>query len=355
MDRNKQNSVGLGGSLDKLAQKGTGGTDKYNFEQSEVIYGVGSCKSSVRKRPLKKLITQKLCLALIEICKENNEVKWERRYWNTWHCQNILITHEGRAFGNMCKNRFCLVCVSIRKADMINRYKPIIEHWSNIHFLTLTVKAQPYQNLNKWMGGMIKAFDKIRRRCYRRYKRGKGPKLIGIRSLECNFNPKSKTYNPHFHILCATKEIAEIIKKEWIELWNRAEKKLVVHFAQKIKKVTNTEKQIIEAIKYGAKIFVDPTMRKEKYKGKTYKIYAAGLHEIHKAMDGHRLFGSFGFKLPPDAVSSKTGREVKGFENWCFDTNIADYVNVETGQVMTNYLPDQALEILLRDIDFSAR
>lgn len=232
---------------------------------------------------------------------------------------------------------------------MINRYKPIIEQWKDIHFLT--VKAQPNSNLNKWMGGMIKAFEKIRNRCDQRHRRGKGPKLIGIQSLECNFNPKSKTYNPHFHILCATKEIAEIIKKEWIELWNRGEKKLVVHFAQKIKKVTNTEKEIIETIKYGAKIFVDPTMRKEKYKGKTYKIYAAGLHEIHKAMDGHRLFGSFGFKLPFKVVSKDKCRSVREFENWCFDSNIADYVNMETGQVMTNYMPDHGLESMLKSID----
>jgi len=101
---------------------------------------------------------------------------------------------------------------------MINRYKPIIEQWKDIHFLTLTVKAQPNLNLNKWMARMIKAFEKIRKRCEQCHRRGKGPKLIGIRSLECNFNPKSKTYKPHFHILCASKEIAEIIKKEWIEL-----------------------------------------------------------------------------------------------------------------------------------------
>ena len=109
---------------------------------------------------------------------------------------------------------------------------------------------------------MITAFDIIRRRCYKRFKRGKGPKLVGIRSLECNFNPKSKTYNSHFHILCASKEIAETIKKEWIDIWNSGEKVFALHYLQKIRKVENTEKDIIETIKYGAKIFTDPTMKK---------------------------------------------------------------------------------------------
>jgi len=92
-------------------------------------------------------------------------------------------------------------------------------------------------------------------------------------------------------------------------------------------------------------------MRKGKYKDKTYKIYGAGLHVIHKAMEGHRLFGSFGFTLQSKAVSTNKGRSVREFENWSYDTNIADYVNMVTGQVMTNYLPDQGLEELLYEID----
>lgn len=234
---------------------------------------------------------------------------------------------------------------------MINRYMPIIEQWKDIHFLTLTVKAQPHQNLNKWMGGMIKAFEKIRKRCDQRYRKGKGPKLIGIRSLECNFNPKSKTYNSHFHILCASKKIAETIKKEYVELWNRGDEIFAQPFLQKIRKVGDTEKDIIETIKYGAKIFTDPTMKKGKRKDRSFKIYAAGLHAIYKAMEGHRLFGSVGFKLPSKAVSNGKGRSVKEFDNWFFDTNIADYVNIETGQVMTYFMPDLGLETILASID----
>jgi len=59
------------------------------------------------------------------------------------------------------KNRICSVCNGNRKAKLIRQYKPIIEQWNDIHFLTLTVSAQPHQDLNKWMTGMIKAFEKI--------------------------------------------------------------------------------------------------------------------------------------------------------------------------------------------------
>jgi len=69
-------------------------------------------------------------------------------------------------------------------------------------------------------------------------------------------------------------------------------------FLQKIRQVQDTERDLIETIKYGAKLFIDPNMKKGKYKGKTHKIFADGLHEIFKVMEGKRLFGSFGFTLP---------------------------------------------------------
>jgi plasmid rolling circle replication initiator protein Rep len=36
---------------------------------------------------------------------------------------------------------------------------------------------------------------------------------MGIKSLECNFNPKTRTYNAHFHFIVPSKEIAEMLIK----------------------------------------------------------------------------------------------------------------------------------------------
>ena len=63
------------------------------------------------------------------------------------------------------------------------------------------------------MYGMLRAFELIHNRCKKRYERGKGIKLIGFKSFECNFNPGTKTYNPHFHFIVQNKEIAELLKK----------------------------------------------------------------------------------------------------------------------------------------------
>ena len=105
--------------LDTLGQKGTDQLPPVGKEC--LLVGEGSCKASIKKRPKKKFITQKLCYALIDVALENNESDWAKKYWNTWHCQNYITTYEGKGYGYYCKNRFCSICVGIRKAEIINK------------------------------------------------------------------------------------------------------------------------------------------------------------------------------------------------------------------------------------------
>ncbi|TWP27880.1 hypothetical protein ETU08_09155, partial [Apibacter muscae] len=69
-----------------------------------------------------------------------------------------------------------------------------------------SLKRRAKSKLNK---GMYRAFSLILNRYKKRYQRGKAIQLIGIKSLECNFNPQRKTYNPHFHIITANHKIAD--------------------------------------------------------------------------------------------------------------------------------------------------
>ena len=66
------------------------------------------------------------------------------------------------------------------------------------------------------MDRTMRAFDRIHNQCKKRHQRGKGIKLIGIKLLECNFNPAKQTYNPHFHLIVPNEEIAELLKSEWL-------------------------------------------------------------------------------------------------------------------------------------------
>ena len=48
----------------------------------------------------------------------------------------------------------------------------------------------------------------------------------------------------------------------------------------------------------------DPTMQKGKNESVISHIFAAALHEIHKAFDRHRLFGHFGFIPKPQNIKT---------------------------------------------------
>lgn len=133
-----------------------------------------------------------MTLSLIDVVKKKEDFERLHGYWNTYHCQSkIYKTAEGRLYGNYCKNRSCLLCLSIRKADIINRYLPTIRTWEEPHFITITTKSVPLKSLAKRMKSLINGFRKISSKYRKRGQRGKGIKLVGIKSLESNINPKT--------------------------------------------------------------------------------------------------------------------------------------------------------------------
>jgi len=295
---------------------------------------------SLVNRARRKLITRKMVLSLIDVVKEKGEPEREQAYWNAYHCLGNVIVSNGKMYGKYCKNRFCTVCNAIRKADTINRYYPIISQWEDVYFVTLTVKACKEEKLNRWIYGMLRAFELIHNRCKKRYQRGKGIKLIGVKSLECNFNPIKKTYNPHFHLIVPSKEIAVLLKKEWLKQW-RPKNKNVYRYkftrpkSQDIKSVYNLESALIETIKYGSKIFSEPDIRQKSKQKIPPKIYARALDNIFVAMKGKRIFDRFGFNLPKQPEKKSITKLVVDFENWTFPKDSSDWVNDETGEALT--------------------
>ncbi len=313
-----------------------------------VIKGEGTLLENnsrvLKNRAKRKVISQKMVLSLVDIAKEKGDIELEKSYWNTYHCQNKLMSHKGKLHGTYCKNRFCTLCLSIRKADIINRYYPVMKNWEDPHFVTLTVKAVGAKNLNKWIKGMKKAFKQVHQRCKKRHQRGKGIKLIGIKSLECNFNPQRKTYNPHYHIIVSNKEMAEVLKKEWIQLWTT---KHTYHKAQHIRKVESLEHDLIETIKYGSKIFTEPDLKKKMKQSLPPMIYAKALDTIFAAMKEVRIFDRFGFDLPQQEKPKPNIRFVNEVEEWIFDSHSHDWYNSNTGEILTSYKHQPQLEFLL--------
>ena len=204
-------------SIYTLAQSGTADFSDTTHFPEKIVYGEGSemgDKAVLKGRAKRKTISQVLNLRLIEAVEKKGETERKQGYWNTYHCQNTVVSHNGRIYGKYCKNRHCTLCCSIRKAEIINRYLPVIQTWEDPYFITLTVRAVPARKLETWLKGFKKAFRRIREKYKKRNQRGKGLKLVGIKSLECNFNPVKKTYNPHLHIVVPNEAIADILISE---------------------------------------------------------------------------------------------------------------------------------------------
>lgn len=351
-------STHSGGKLDTLGESGT--QKGMKFRPKALVSGKGTDilnNPSLAKRAKRKVITQKMVLALIDVAKEKGDTERQKAYWNAYHCQSNLIVSDNKSYGDYCKNRYCTICNAIKKADFINRYYPIFSQWEDIHFVTLTAKSCKGESLNMRVWRMFRYFDLIHNRCKKRHQRGKGIKLVGVKTFECNFNPIKKTYNPHFHIIVPSREIADLLKKEWLKQWRPIPKetyryKYTSPKAQDIRKVNDLDLCIIEVMKYSSKIFTDPEMKKKKRGEKSNippMIYAYALDNILVAMSGKRISERFGFNLPPQEEKKSSVRLIDNYENWIFPIDSSDWINENTGECLTGYKQTNELSYLLNE------
>ena len=336
------------GNFNTLALSRTNDISSSSIIPNIIVFGEGTDrnnKKALKGRAKRKTITQTVVLSLIKIAKEKGAQDREKAYRNTYYCQSRLITSGDRIYGSYCKNRFCSICCSIRKAELINKYFPVLKEWEDAQFVTLTVRAVQEHELYEHVRTVKKKFRQIIDLLKKRHQRGKGEKPIGIYSLECNFNPKAKSYNPHFHIIVPSRERADRLFWEWRKKWAKGQTSI---WAQKIRKVKDTEADLVETIKYGAKLFTSPDMKKKSSLPPV--IYAAALDNIHCAFSGLHIFGSFGLKLPQNNQFKKIQpKELKEYEEWVFNAHVYDWMNFETGELLTDYRIPSELKLLLEN------
>lgn len=347
----KTNPTSLREAINTLAQSGTTNFGTNAQAPEKIVCGAGSeigDKKVWKGRAKRKMISQTLNLRLIEAVEKKGEPERKRAYWNAYHCQNRVTRHDGRIYGKYCKNRTCTLCCSIRKAEIINRYLPVIQTWDDPFFVTLTVRAVPAKKLNLWICGFQKAFRQIREKLKKRHQREQGLKFMGIKSLECNFNPKARTYNPHLHLIVPNEAVADALIREWQEKWTSQH---TSPRAQHKRRVKCVERDLVETIKYGSKVFTDPDV---KNKGKCPPhVYAAALDTIFEAMKPHRIFERFGFNLPKTKKESKVQAVPESqCQDFVFAVEVYDWVNEKTGVGLTDYAPTaQLLSLLTENVD----
>lgn len=342
------------GQFNTLAQNGGGVTTNLVQKHPIIVNGEGTDLSTgaIRNRAKKKTITQLLMLCLIDVAREKSRgQEYIQAYWNTWHCQSRVYSSDGRLYGKYCKNRFCPVCCGIRKAEIIHKYLPVIDKWENPHFVTLTIQSVTAKQLRKRMKDMMTAFIAIKDKYRKWHVKDKSIKLMGIKSLECNFNPIDGTYNPHFHLIVPNKGTANILVQEWKKYWGY---KLVNSAAQKIQEIDSTENCLVELVKYGTKIFTDPFMKKKNERKVASVIYVSAIDNIIYAMKDLRIFERFGFHLPPpQRVKVSQSQILSQYDEWIHDPKQNDWINTtDCDQLLTGYtLTGELLYLLENNID----
>ncbi|MBC7488394.1 MAG: protein rep [Cytophagaceae bacterium] len=348
MGKQQPHSPASGSSLNTLVQNGTSQMNNGIYKPEITVHGNGTDVSNdkaMKGKAKRKTITQAMALSLVDVAKNNGRLERMQPYWNTYHCQNKVYSSGGRLYGMYCKNRFCTLCCANRKADIMNRYLPIIRQWEAPYFVTLTVKAVPARLLkSRIKKGIIRAFQQITAKYRKKHQRGKGIKLMGIKSLECNFNPIRKTYNPHLHLIVPSKEIADILVKEWLLKWG---KEFTSSKAQHRTQVRNKEQALIEIVKYGSKIFTEPDVNKKATQKGQHQIHTAALDNIFRAMQGCRIFERFGFNLVLDQTHEKKKTILRTYEKWEFNMQHSDWLNQETLKGLTGYMVNNELYTLL--------
>lgn len=345
------------GQFNTLAQRETPKPATSLKQRKITVTGMGTDLRKVNQISgwaKRKTITQKTMLALIEVAEGKGAKERVKQYWNTYYCLNHTYSAEGRLFGKYCKNKFCTLCLCIRKAEILNKYMPVLKEWKDAYFVTLTIKAIPNKRLSQLVSKLIQGLQRIIDKYRKRNQRSKGIALVGIRSLECNFNPQRRSYNPHFHIIVPNEETAKILIDEWVKLWKETNGvKWTTRAAQNMRKVQDLERDLIECVKYGTKIFTESDVNKKSKGTGNSAIYVSALDNIIAAMKGKRLFDRFGFNLPSGkAVKAAKFLTINTYDEWVFTNENSDWVNLETEAGLSGYkLPDKLNFLLNEKLD----
>jgi hypothetical protein len=263
----------------------------------------------------------------------------EQSYRNTVYCSSTITQHDGQLHAEYCGNRWCLVCNRIRTAKAINAYLPVVETWDDPHLVTLTVRNCSEGELEAVLKEMFSTFTSCKRSIKRTHKR----KFKALRKLECTHNTVRDDYHPHFHSIVEGEAAALLLRDLWVK---RFGERAVIQ-AQDVRRCD--ESSLREVFKYFTKL---TTKGKD---GKRRMVPAEKLDVIFKAMRGRRVWQPVGFSLPKEQESDVEGerldvsaspacKRVTEAVLWQWEQDVADWVDAETGEVLSDYEPSEGLQ-----------
>lgn len=336
-------------SLDTLAQLGTNKIlcrDENEISDSECfdIQSLTSLddKKALVKRARRKYFTDGLLKALVDAARLNNDSKLRKAYWNTYYCaKNLTLTSDGKISGRYCKNKWCMVCNSIRTAQLINEYSSVLQNWQDKHVVTLTIPNCSANSLPHQLVAMKTDFSTIYERLRKQAMRGQRQRFKGLRKLECTYNVERNDFHPHFHVIVEGEENATALQDYWLQTTFLTDPK-----AQDVRKADDAA--TMELFKYFTKVISGKSKDKR-------MIYADALDVIFNAVRGIRTFQSFGFEqIDRDILSEARNTltaELRQDENIIavdsFEWALNDWYSATTGEALTNYQPGEGMKDLV--------
>ena len=324
-------------SLDTLAQLATFDQEDPNFKLSK---GTDiNDKKTLQKRARRKYMSSSLSTRLVDASKQNPDSLLQKSYWNSYHCcKQLGVMESGKVISSYCKNRWCLVCNSIRTAQLILRYKPVLDKWENKTFVTLTRGPRVTSvTLKAAIEEMQFIFNQIRKIFGKRAQRGTGKKFLGLRKLECTYDPTTNTYHPHYHLILDCPEMAE----EFVNIWLK-KNPLANRKAQDIRPADNNS--VLEIFKYFTKVI-------SKTKSGDKAIYADAMDVIFNCIKGKRTFQNFGFKVGKVDFSKEEIAEITDqlAEVATWEQDVSDWVVKETGELISGYAAGEGMRDLVEN------
>lgn len=261
-----------------------------------------------------------------------------KSYRNSMFCASVLIQTGQKLTSRYCGARWCPVCNRIRTARLINGYAPALAALSDQHFVTLTIPNVPAAELRPAIEAMLATAQRIQDMHKKRHRRGAQVwQLVGLRKLECTFNPSAGTFHPHFHYLVAGEAAARTLVADWLRAVPAASQR-----AQDVRPANVGAGK--ELFKYFSKLVTRTA------DGRRVTDTAA-LDVIFQAMRGKRVFQPIGIAKVPEEVESLQAIEAEinpDFDYWQWVQS--DWASTTTGECLTGYIPSPAMEQLLADI-----
>lgn len=305
----------------------------------------------LQKRARRKAVGHPLAKALMEVADGNLMGNGYRRTY--YQCGQVLDQKDGKVRQYFCAARWCPVCASIRTAKAFQSYGAEVQSWTDAYMVTLTIPNVFGHQLRRSVQDMHKAFRNI----WRVMAEKQGIEVKAIRATECTFSTLRHqrglpAYHPHMHLIVKGKDVAERFVQGWLKRFPEAKRA-----AQDIRKANGGS--VAELFKYSCKLISD----KRSEDGGRDVVPVIHLHAIFTAFRRLRLWQVVGIRA---AVREEDGDDTAELEYdtgttatkritervaWEWNQSVRDWVDFETGEVLTGYRPSERWDAFIKKVE----